>query len=606
MASLVSGAAGSESDGTLDTFFGDSGLVRTVFFPPPPAGGTIDVANAVGIQPDGKIVVGAETYDGDYEFALARYLPIGDLDPDFGGGDGLTVLEASGDVELGEGHDDVIADIAIQPDGKIVAVGRLEPVGPKDEPRRMGTDFAVARFNPDGSPDPLFGVDGVVATDIDSTGIESTGDYASSLALQPDGKIVVGGSATDSNGDFALARYNTDGSADNSFSVDGKLRLDVSAWKDHEGADSIAAVGLAPDGDIIAAGTAQRGEDDFEIAVARFGSDGALDTSFGSNGLARLDLANREDIASDLVVGGDGSMVLAITRVGEPPTCDAIGVLALTAAGKLKTDFGSGGWTTTEAGIDSCDKAASAMAVQTNGKILVGSGNETDFAIVRYTPSGGLDPTFAGDGVLTLRVDGDAPYIVSRASTVNDLTIDSLGRIVAVGSSKPGGVWSEATVARFTNACDIASRTASGAGRRLVAVQRQLKRATANQQRGKARFKRVQRNPRASVTRKRKLRKGLRQLARRVRSLRRAAKRAQVQHNRNQQAAAVTCGTPYPVQSLCERSRRNLRIHSRRLKRLAQRVRENKHAGKRLRNRLRLERRKRTRARRSVHVNCGS
>src|SRR5262245_38181584 len=166
------------ADGDLDVTFGSGGIVITGF------GGGYDFANALALQSDGKIVAAGETrsgLSGPRNFALARYNIDGSLDTTFGGGGKVTTAISGG-----------AASVALQSDGKILAAGGTT------------TGFALVRYNIDGSLDSTFGSGGKVV----QTGFSG---FSIGLVLQPDGKIVVSGARS---GDFALARYNGDGSPD--------------------------------------------------------------------------------------------------------------------------------------------------------------------------------------------------------------------------------------------------------------------------------------------------------------------------------------------------------------------------------------------------------
>src|SRR5262249_9600003 len=179
------------TDGSLDTSFGIGGTLTTDL-------GNYEAGSAMVLQPDGKIVVGGLTYVGVYgtnaAFLLVRYNPDGSIDSTFGSGGAVITLIG---VYCG------LHDIALQPDGKIVAVGSAYRTGFSTQ------DFAVARYNPDGSLDASFGSGGTLTTDI--TGFQ----VATALAIQTDGRVCVAGyastSLSDSAYDFALVRYNSDG-----------------------------------------------------------------------------------------------------------------------------------------------------------------------------------------------------------------------------------------------------------------------------------------------------------------------------------------------------------------------------------------------------------
>ena len=161
-------------------------------------------------QADGKIVVAGRYGNNRSDFALARYNTDGSLDTSFDGDGKLTTVFV--------GNGDEVSAVAIQTDGKIVVAGYGIAV------RAVCADFTVVRYNSDGSLDTSFDSDGVVTTDFNSGS-----DGAFGMALQADGKIVVAGTAEpiqNGDNDFAVARYNTDGSLDTSFDEDGKLTTD--------------------------------------------------------------------------------------------------------------------------------------------------------------------------------------------------------------------------------------------------------------------------------------------------------------------------------------------------------------------------------------------
>ena len=218
------------ADGDLDTSFGTGGKVVTSFL------GQDDFVRSVAIQSDGKIVVAGETKNGTYdEFALARYNPDGTLDTSFGNSGGKMITNSNN-------NGDHARSVAIQSDGKIVLAGAGDNTG--------NDDFALYRYNTDGSLDSSFGTGGKVFT-----AVGSGNDFAESVAIQSDGKIVVAGySYNGSNDDFALVRYNTDGSLDTSFDSDGKVTTDVGS-----GSDVANSVAIQSDGKIVAAGNSKNG-----------------------------------------------------------------------------------------------------------------------------------------------------------------------------------------------------------------------------------------------------------------------------------------------------------------------------------------------------------
>jgi uncharacterized delta-60 repeat protein len=145
----------------------------------------------------------------------------GDLDITFDGDGKVTT-------DFGSNLYDRANSIAIQSDGKIVVAG--------ESSNGSNPDFALARYNSDGSLDTAFDGDGKV-----TTAVGSFDDYANSVAIQSDGKIVVAGSSYNgSNTHFALSRYNSDGSLDTTFDGDGKVTL-VEFTKGLESAEALRA-----------------------------------------------------------------------------------------------------------------------------------------------------------------------------------------------------------------------------------------------------------------------------------------------------------------------------------------------------------------------------
>ena len=233
--------------------------------------GGLDIAFALVLQPDGKLVAAGQFEDPrtfTVRFALVRYLPDGRLDPTFGIGGRVTSDFEGGRAEA----------LVLQPDGKLVAAGFL---------RNGGTqDFVLVRYLPDGHLDPSFGVGGMVTTDFGND------DRASSLVLQPDGKLVAAG---DSNagvsGDFTVVRYLPDGRLDPSFGVGGAVTTDFG------GSDLARALVLQPDGKLVAAGEGGPGAD---FVLARYLPDGRLDATFGVGGKVTTDFGSLDERALDL------------------------------------------------------------------------------------------------------------------------------------------------------------------------------------------------------------------------------------------------------------------------------------------------------------------
>src|SRR5262249_47672992 len=276
------------SNGTIDTSFGTGGTVTTVFdFP-----GSFDRVFTIVQQPDGKFVAVGSTVNLFANFALARFNANGTLDASFGTG---------GIVTTGFGVSAEATSAVVQSAGKIVAAGYANLGG--------GDDFALVRYNSDGTLDTSFGTGGKVTTAFLSQGFSLA--QANSVAVQPDGRIVAAGNAEGGGGfDFALARYNSNGTLDASFGTGGQVTTAfLSQGISLAQANSVA---VQPDGRIVAAGNAKVGGRT-RLASARYNSNGTLDTSFGTSGKVTTDFAGTKDVPSEpsaIALQGDGKIVV--------------------------------------------------------------------------------------------------------------------------------------------------------------------------------------------------------------------------------------------------------------------------------------------------------
>jgi uncharacterized delta-60 repeat protein len=213
----------------------------------------------------------------------------GDLDPTFGtGGIGITPLGS---------FDDFASAVALQPDGKIVVAGQSSSGS-------NNSDFALARYNPDGSLDASFGSGGKITTAIGSR------NAAYAVALQPDGKIIAAGfTYIVGDGDIALVRYNPDGSLDTTFGTGGTIRTSIG-----NSGEDVHGVALQPDGKIVAAGSSLTvNESDRDFTLVRYNPDGSLDINFGNEGkiITNIQGTGSSDIARAVVVQPNGKIVVA-------------------------------------------------------------------------------------------------------------------------------------------------------------------------------------------------------------------------------------------------------------------------------------------------------
>jgi uncharacterized delta-60 repeat protein len=399
-------------DGTLDTSFGDGGKVTTAI------GSAYAYAFAISLQPDGKIVAAGTSSNGSNEdLAIVRYNSDGSLDSTFGTGGKVTTA-------IGPGTDRASA-VAMQSDGKIVVSVRSS-IG----------DFVLVRYNPNGSLDGAFGSGGIVTTDV-----SSSEDNANAVTIQPDGKIVAAGYGYS---DFALARYNSNGSLDSMFGVGGLVATPIgSAFA------NASDVMLQSDGMIVVAGTAFNGSN-YDFAVARYNTNGSLDTAFGSGGTVMTPIGLNHDEAYTVTLQSDGKIVAA----GDINQGHGAALVRYNSNGSLDETFGSGGKVTTLS-LGSPYRVHD-VALQSNGKIVAAGPNDYDFALVRYEPDGLLDATFNDRGIVTT----DFGVFISNPP-LETVAIQPDGKIVA--AARPS-LYTGPTVTRFNQDGSLDTTFGGGTG----------------------------------------------------------------------------------------------------------------------------------------------
>ena len=251
------------ADGSLDTTFGTGGKVLT----PVGTGTSNDIGNSLTVQEDGKIIVAGYGGGSDgTDFAVVRYNADGSLDTTFGtGGTGkiLTPVGAGTSNDFGN-------SVTVQADGKIVVAG----YGASSQ---AGNDFAVVRYTANGTLDTTFGTGGKIVTPI---GAGTSNDYAYSVTVQADGKIIVAGQGfgIGTSNDFAVVRYTANGTLDTTFGPGGTAR---SSPRSAPARILFKSVIVQADGKIVVAGYGQGSGTGYDFAVVRYNADGSLDTTFG-------------------------------------------------------------------------------------------------------------------------------------------------------------------------------------------------------------------------------------------------------------------------------------------------------------------------------------
>ncbi len=393
-------------------------------------GGGDDSATSILVQNDGKIVVAGNTFNGtDDDIALLRYLENGQLDPSFGE-DGMVTIDISN-------TDDHASHLLIQEDGKLVVSGYTS--------NGTDNDFALLRFHQNGDPDLTLGNGGIVVTDL--LGTEGKGgtvlqlengnylqggmvksespctqgvftydfallqylengfldtsfgsngfvltdfncdqDYGEVLAIQSDGKILLGGSIYISPAqDFSLARYLPDGTLDTSFGTNGMVITELGDGYDFSKGIMIQD---SPGGKIILSGAIfQENSGGYNFGILRYLSDGTLDTSFGTDGITTFDFSNGIDVADGILELPNGNIILA--GWAEIGSNRDFGIAMLFPNGSPNLNFGISGKMTIDFGFG--DDYGHAVCLGKDGKILVAGGSfnglDMDIAIAQFDPS---------------------------------------------------------------------------------------------------------------------------------------------------------------------------------------------------------------------------
>jgi len=417
------------TDGDLDPTFGTGGMVTTDL------NHSTDIANAVAVQTDGKLIVVGQTYkNNDFsgeDFVVTRYNTDGTLDTTFGSG-GRVRTDFPGLAA-------VPSAVVIQADGKIVVAGGAFPLF------TFAGNFQVVRYNSNGSLDRSFGNGGIVTTTFPE------GSYAFDVALQPDGKIIAAGTVfvdfnpgEMSDTDFALARYNSDGSLDTTFGNGGMVTTDFFGNED----DAFSIL-IQPDGKIVAVGSANDPATFYDFAAARYLSNGTIDTTFGVAGKVSTDFGDQNfDRARSAALQADGKIVAAGFAISQNGGVQNFAVARYTSNGVLDTTFSRDGKTQIDFG--NCCQSATKVLLQSDGKIITvggsnGESSDDDFLLARLSPRGALDNTFGVGGEVRTSF-GDLN------GGANGAALQSDGKIVAVGfQATPSNQFSNFALARYLN-----------------------------------------------------------------------------------------------------------------------------------------------------------
>jgi uncharacterized delta-60 repeat protein len=418
---MLAGSAWALAPGAFDPSFGAAGVVSQQF-------GTGTNAEtdltAVAVQGDGKVVAAGNLYDAADTVFVARFNEDGSLDQSFGDGGKRVVQFGS----AGEGGSEALS-VAVQPDGKIV-------VGGWAADSAANADLLLFRLDSDGSFDPTFGVGGVVRAALGGGPSGEQSAESREIALQSDGKIVVGGDASNSSGqgELLVARFNPDGRPDPSFGSGGRTLTSTAAFA--------TAIALQSDGKIVASGYhyAAGGS---EVLLTRFNADGSVDSSFASAGTLAAQLgvgcsvcASPQSEIEALAVQPDGR-ILGAGFADDAENEDSL-LIRVNRDGSLDPSFGTGGEVFDEMGMPSSHysprSTLSGIALQANGRILVGglgsdgNGNNA-LLLARLTGNGSRDTAFGSGGtILSQQGTTTTPY-----SYVNNVALTNDGKVVAAG-----------------------------------------------------------------------------------------------------------------------------------------------------------------------------
>jgi uncharacterized delta-60 repeat protein len=339
----------------------------------------------------------------DFDETKLTQPPPGTIDSTFGQG---------GIVQTVIGNDDTyLEDLAVQPDGKIIAAGYYDNIVLGNQ------DYCLSRYNTDGTLDNTFGVNGIV-----TIAPSSNSEQLYEVKIQPDGKIIVTGTnrAIAAQGAFCLIRLNFDGTLDTSFGNNGLVTTRV----DSTTSDAYSAL-LQNDGKIVIGGAHNLGLNS-KMMLIRYNSNGSLDTSFGNDGIVTT-LITYHDVCYSLVQQQDGKI---IALNGGDGSIEDIILVRYNYDGTIDSTFGNNGILITDLGAQ---EDVYSVKLQNDGKIIVngrtGYPNMGDFLLIRYNSEGSFDSTFGSNGVLTYS------YTVNSNEGGASVALQDDGKIVVTGTT---------------------------------------------------------------------------------------------------------------------------------------------------------------------------
>jgi uncharacterized delta-60 repeat protein len=366
------------SPGSLDPGFGVAGRITTNLV-------SDDVVGDIAVQDDGKIVVVGSS--GVNDFTVTRYNANGNLDASFNG-DGKVFTDFGSNFEFPSG-------VVIQTDGKTVVCGRVG-----------NNNTGIARYTINGALDTNFDTDGKQSI----SNVVCTG-----LAIQPDGKIIGVGNSI--NIDLIVFRLNQNGTFDTTFDSDGFVSTVIGG-----GGNSFSDVKLQQDGKIVAVGALGN---QAQSVFARYNTNGTIDNTFGGTGIVVLDFASTEYV-KNLAIDPVDNSIIAVGRIGAK-----INVVRFTSGGVLDTSFDTDGWA--EIAITGLDFGED-IAIQSDRKILISSFRNAGTNLLRLNRNGTFDTTFGNNGIVSTRFSFNAGQPVFMKLNGNNLVVGNTVRLgTAVG-----------------------------------------------------------------------------------------------------------------------------------------------------------------------------
>jgi uncharacterized delta-60 repeat protein len=409
------------NSGDPDMGFGTGGLVKTAF-------GSWSSSGALSLLPDGTIIAGGQGYDGvlNHDFAIAA----------FNFTDGSEI--ESNMTHIPDSEESEISSLAIQ-GTKMIAAGNWKYDIDDDHSERIPV---LARYNSsDGQLDTTFGSSGLVKEPYSASGMRELSD----VMVLADNKILGTGiyfSTSSPNFNGFLVRYNEDGARDASFGTNGLVTV---TYGSHNYGSR--CFDIRSNGRIVIGGIYTDDMNTFYYVLTQYTSDGTLDTSFGNNGFAVSDITftGDSDMSGDIIIQDDGKIVMT-GKYSEGSNMMFM-VARFNSNGEVDTSFGTNGKTTTSIGTG--DAQGCSLTIDNAGNIIVAglskNGTTNMLALARFTSSGALDTSFGTGGKVTM----DTGMGTSSSRNMNVLVQPSDGKIVVTCRGGNGMGNPEFAIARF-------------------------------------------------------------------------------------------------------------------------------------------------------------